>query len=92
MRDEMKEFLFVWIGILAIVGLVSKFVHGLYIRTVLSFLEKYMDTSLAMTLFWIGWLFFLLLVYNIYVNITLYDNWDWEKNKIKDWEEKRKRR
>ena len=90
MTDEMKEFLLVWTGILIMVGIVSKLVHNLYTKTLFSLIAKHTGDSLALVLFWVGWLFLLLLIYNIVMNLYIYEGWRWRvEDKIKELEEEK---
>ena len=91
MTDEMKEFLLVWGLILIVVGIVTKFVHGLYQTTVFNYVAMHLGPSLASSLFWISWTLFLLLTYSFIAKLLIYNDWHWRvKGKIKELEDEEK--
>lgn len=68
MDDEWKEFLLVWSIILIVIGVVTFYLKKLYFLKVHSFIAQIGGTSLSVSIFWVGWIGFLLFLYTWYVN------------------------
>ena len=69
MKDELKEFVFVWGIIFIIIGIVTFYVKKLYFFKIHDFVSQIVGgESLSVSLFWVGWLGVLILAYTWYAN------------------------
>jgi hypothetical protein len=74
MKIEMKEIFLVWGAIIVILSILTRLIYGLYMRTVFEYLSNWLGSSLAITLFWAGWVLALIKAIDVVMNWCIFND------------------